>query len=161
MAFDIHKWQAKQWKLDRDNALNEAMYTYLGPKGENGPITMKVQVAQFIKKKGGNKKGYFLVAAKHLNKAKKLYQKYRGNFKNADFQDDMFDLMYENIVSEAGMDKRFAKEFESSCKAFINHIKSEIKTAEGSDKKVLTTMLKNLETVAGYPKLMGRLVGFE
>ena len=58
MAFDIHKWQAKQWKLDRDNTLNEAMYTYLGPKGENGPITMKVQVAQFIKKKGGNKKGY-------------------------------------------------------------------------------------------------------
>ena len=161
MAFDIHKWQAKQWKLDRDNTLNEAMYTYLGPKGENGPITMKVQVAQFIKKKGGNKKGYFLVAAKHLNKAKKLYQKYRGNFKNADFQDDMFDLMYENIVSEAGMDKRFAKEFESSCNAFINHVKEEIKTAEGTDKKVLTTMLKNLETVKGYPKLMARIVGFE
>jgi len=80
--------------------LNEAMYTYLGPKGENGPITMKVQVAQFIKKKGGNKKGYFLVASKHLNKAKKLYQKYRGNFKNADFQDAMFDLMYETYMYE-------------------------------------------------------------
>ena len=42
MAFDIHKWQAKQWKAERDNTLNEAMYTYLGPKGENGPITMNV-----------------------------------------------------------------------------------------------------------------------
>jgi hypothetical protein len=100
MAFDIHSWQYKQWKADKANTLNEAMYTYIGPKGENGPITVKAQVAQFIKKKGGNKKGYFLVAAKQLNKAKKVYQKYRGNFKNADFQDDMFDLMYENIVSE-------------------------------------------------------------
>ena len=66
-----------------------------------------------------------------------------------------------NPLTEAGMDKRFAKEFETSCKAFINHIKHELESAEGSDKSVLKKMKKNLETVAGYPKLMGKLVGYE
>ena len=169
MAFDIHKWQAKQWKADRDNTLNEAMYTYLGPKGENGPITMKVQVAQFIKKKGGNKKGYFLVAAKHLNKAKKLYQKYRGNFKNADFQDDMFDLMYENIVSEAGMDKRFMQDWEKSTKALLNHMKHEYdeltRTGDHMRKKNaykwLRGAMKDVDKVTGYAAQMAKFFGTE
>ena len=56
-------------------------------------------------------------------------------------------------------DDRFAKEYEKSTKAFINHIKHELKTAEGSDKSVLKKMLQNLQTVAGYPKLMARIVG--
>ena len=67
----------------------------------------------------------------------------------------------EESVNEAGMDKGFEKEFESSCNAFINHIKEEIKTAEGSDKSVLQKMLKNLSTVKGYPKLMAKIVGYE
>ena len=67
----------------------------------------------------------------------------------------------ESKLTEAGMDKRFEKEFESSCNAFINHIKEEIKTAEGSDKSVLQKMLKNLLTVKGYPKLMAKVVGYE
>tara|TARA_Y100000592_G_scaffold101195_2_gene186741 strand:+ start:9200 stop:9547 length:348 start_codon:yes stop_codon:yes gene_type:complete len=62
-------------------------------------------------------------------------------------------------LTEAEMDRQFAKEFESNCKAFVNHIKHELKTAEGSDKTVLQKMLKNLLVVSGYPKLMSRIVG--
>tara|TARA_R100001015_G_C4635246_1_gene204227 strand:- start:3612 stop:3959 length:348 start_codon:yes stop_codon:yes gene_type:complete len=62
-------------------------------------------------------------------------------------------------LTEAEMDKQFAKEFESNCKAFINHIKHELKTAESSDAMVLRKMLKALLVVSGYPKLMSRIVG--
>ena len=62
-------------------------------------------------------------------------------------------------LGEAPMDKRFAKNFEKDCKAFINHIKHELQSAEGSDKTVLQKMLKNLLVVLGYPKLMSRIVG--
>ena len=62
-------------------------------------------------------------------------------------------------LTEEPMDKTFSKDWEGSAKAFINHIKHELQSAEGSDKTVLQKMLKNLETVAGYPKLMGRIVG--
>ena len=65
----------------------------------------------------------------------------------------------ESKINEAPMDKRFAKEFESSVKAFTNHIKHELSSAQGSDKSVLKKMLQNLMTVSGYPKLMTRIVG--
>jgi hypothetical protein len=64
-------------------------------------------------------------------------------------------------INEAPMDDRFAKEYEKSTKAFINHIKHELTSAEGSDKSVLKKMLQNLMTVSGYPKLMGRLTGMQ
>ena len=64
-----------------------------------------------------------------------------------------------SMKNEAEMDRRFAKEFESSMKAFINHTKHELQSAKGSDKSVLKKMLQNLQTVAGYPKLMARIVG--
>jgi len=73
--------------------------------------------------------------------------------------EEQWKKQWDQKLTEAEMDKRFAKEFESSCNAFINHIKSELKTAQGSDKSVLQRMLKNLLTVKGYPKLMGRIVG--
>ncbi len=64
-------------------------------------------------------------------------------------------------VNEAPMDDRFAKEYEVSTKAFINHIKHELSSAEGADKSVLKKMLQNLMTVSGYPKLMGRMTGMK
>ena len=64
-----------------------------------------------------------------------------------------------SMKNEAEMDRRFAKEFESSMKAFINHTKHELQSAKCSDKSVLKKMLQNLQTVAGYPKLMARIVG--
>ena len=48
-----------------------------------------------------------------------------------------------------------------SAKAFINHVKHELKSAKGADKTVLKKMLQNLETVSGYPTLMGRVVGMK
>ena len=70
-------------------------------------------------------------------------------------------MIKEEILSllEAPMDKTFSKDYEGSTKAFINHIKHELQSAKGSNKTVLQKMIKNLQTVAGYPKLMGRLVG--
>ncbi len=64
-------------------------------------------------------------------------------------------------INEAPMDDRFAKEFEEQVKAFTNHIKHELSSAEGSDKTVLQKMHKNLLIVSGYPKLMSRLVGMK
>ena len=62
-------------------------------------------------------------------------------------------------INEAPMDDRFAKEFKEQIMAFTNHIKHELSSAEGSDKTVLQKMHKNLLIVAGYPKLMARIVG--
>jgi len=64
-------------------------------------------------------------------------------------------------VNEAPMDKVFQKDWNKSAKAFITHIKHELKTAKGADKTVLKKMLQNLETVAGYPALMGRVAGMQ
>jgi hypothetical protein len=66
---------------------------------------------------------------------------------------------FESKINEAPMDDRFAKEWEEQAKAFTNHIKHELQSAEGSDKAVLQKMHKNLLIVSGYPKLMGRIVG--
>ena len=64
-------------------------------------------------------------------------------------------------VNEAPMDKVFQKDWNKSAKAFITHIKHELKTAKGADKTVLKKMLQNLETVAGYPTLMGKVAGMQ
>jgi hypothetical protein len=74
---------------------------------------------------------------------------------------ELKNMIKEEILSllEAPMDKTFSKDYEGSTKAFINHIKHELQSAKGSNKTVLQKMLKNLQTVAGYPKLMSRLVG--
>jgi len=65
----------------------------------------------------------------------------------------------EGKLTEAPMDNRFAKDFEKDCKVLITHIKYEMKTAKGPDKSVFKKMLQNLKTVAGYPVLIGKMVG--
>tara|TARA_B110000977_G_C10944201_1_gene442030 strand:+ start:734 stop:1009 length:276 start_codon:yes stop_codon:yes gene_type:complete len=69
------------------------------------------------------------------------------------------DIVNEEKLTEAPMDNRFAKDFEKDCKVLIAHIKHEMKTAKGADKSVFKKMLKNLQTVAGYPALIGKMVG--
>ena len=64
-------------------------------------------------------------------------------------------------IVEAGMDKTFEGEWESNCKALHRHIGEELKTAKGADKGVLKKMLTTVATVAGYPKLMGKMFGYE
>ena len=70
-------------------------------------------------------------------------------------------MKMEGKLNEAPMDDRFAKEYEMSTKAFINHIKHELSSAEGADKSVLKKMLQNLMTVSGYPQLMARMTGMK
>ena len=66
----------------------------------------------------------------------------------------------EEKLDEAPMDKSFAKDFEKSTNAFINHVQSEMKNSDsGADRLVFKKMLQNLRTVQGYPQLMTRLVG--
>ena len=48
----------------------------------------------------------------------------------------------EGKLNEAPMDKRFVKDWDKSAKAFINHIKHELKKAKGADKTVLKKMLQ-------------------
>lgn len=67
----------------------------------------------------------------------------------------------ENTIAEIGMDKTFEGEWEANCKAFHRHIGTEMKTAKGADKATLKKMLMTIATVAGYPKLMGKIVGYE
>jgi|TARA_R110000782_G_scaffold187585_1_gene277731 hypothetical protein len=65
----------------------------------------------------------------------------------------------EGRLNEAPMDRGFAKDFEKDCKVLITHVKHEMKTAKGADKSVFKKMLQNLQTVAGYPALIGKMVG--
>ena len=74
---------------------------------------------------------------------------------------DKFDInAYQSKnLNEAPMDKGFARDFEKDCKVLITHVKHEMKTAKGADKSVFKKMLQNLQTVAGYPALIGKMVG--
>ena len=72
---------------------------------------------------------------------------------------DINEWQSKNNINEAPMDNRFAKEFEKDCKVLITHVKHEMKTAKGADKSVFKKMLQNLQTVAGYPALIGKKVG--
>jgi len=72
---------------------------------------------------------------------------------------DINEWQSKNNINEAPMDNRFAKEFEKDCKVLITHVKHEMKTAKGADKSVFKKMLQNLQTVAGYPALIGKMVG--
>jgi len=85
---------------DDTTSVNEAMYTVIDPRGNHGPLAPKIQVQQYARKKGGAKKGYFVVASKNINKAKKLYGAAGGWQKSEKFQDAMWDLMYEGLISE-------------------------------------------------------------
>jgi len=96
-----------QEKSDRElfyNHINESAvnendkYVVIDPKGNPGPATIKIQAFQHAKKKGGNKKGFFVVLAKNARKAQKLVGKHGGNLPEK-AQDKMFDMMYEGYKS--------------------------------------------------------------
>ena len=58
-------------------------------------------------------------------------------------------------VNEAPMDKVFQKDWNKSAKAFITHIKHELKTAKGADKTVLKKMLLDVMSYGVAPYLAG------
>ena len=80
---------------------------------------------------------------------------------------DIFKQMTEGkiTITEAPMDKRFQKEWEQMHKAFINHLKHEIKKGKGvigqTNLGALKNMLRSCETAKGFAKLLGQIVGDE
>jgi len=63
-------------------------------------------------------------------------------------------------LTEAPMDKRFAKEWERSCKVLLTHLEHEQKSSKlGAHKGTVKKMIDMLRTVKGYTDLMGDLFG--
>jgi len=94
-----------EFNLANESKLTEAAdYTVIDPRGNAGAIAPKVQVQQHAKKKGGNKKGYFVVHKSNIKKAKKLYGKYGFKYSDEKLQDLMWDFMYESELNENKFD---------------------------------------------------------
>ena len=80
---------------------------------------------------------------------------------------DIFKQMTEGkiTITEAPMDKRFQKEWEQMHKAFINHLKHEIKKGKGvvgqTNLGAMKNMLRSCEVAKGFAKLLGQIVGDE
>jgi hypothetical protein len=168
MVYIVKAKDGKQWAIHqselsmRESKLNKKDVSYqlsIDYTGRTKPKVTKLnnkQLSVFYGYKVNPKD--VIKSIKKLNPSIKLKHKaWKDNMSGG----GVHSFIIESKLTEAGMDKRFAKEFESSCNAFMNHIKEEIKTAEGSDKSVLQKMLKNLSTVKGYPKLMAKIVGYE
>ena len=67
---------------------------------------------------------------------------------------------WDKKLTEAEMDKRFAKEFESSCKALLNHIKSELsKGPKGQTRAQLQLYAKEIAKAMEVPKKLAKIVG--
>tara|TARA_R100001377_G_scaffold81392_1_gene60871 strand:- start:191 stop:493 length:303 start_codon:yes stop_codon:yes gene_type:complete len=63
-------------------------------------------------------------------------------------------------MNEAEMDKGFMKEWERNCKVLITHLEHEQKSSKlGAHKGTVKKMIDTLQTVKGYPELMGDLFG--
>ena len=68
--------------------------------------------------------------------------------------------LQEDNLTEAPMDKRFAKEWERSCKVLLTHLEHEQKSSKlGAHKGTVKKMIDMLRTVKGYPDLMASLFG--
>ena len=63
-------------------------------------------------------------------------------------------------LSEAPMDKRFAKNFEKDCKALLNHIKSELaKGPKGMQRAQLQLYAKEIAKAMEVPSKLAKIVG--
>ena len=67
--------------------------------------------------------------------------------------------LQEDNLTEAPMDKRFAKEWEGNCKVLITHLEHEQKGKLGAHKGTVKKMIDMLRTVKGYPDLMSHMFG--
>jgi len=150
-----------QEKSDREllyNHINELAvnendkYVVIDPKGNPGPATVKVQAFQHAKKKGGNKKGFFVVLAKNARKAQKLVGKHGGNLPEK-AQDKMFDMMYEGYKSN------IKKKWDST-DAMLDDLREFILDAKDSGGEDLVRDIHNaLRLMTNYAE--GELKAFE
>ena len=127
-------------------------YVVIDPKGNPGPATVKVQAFQHAKKKGGNKKGFFVVLAKNARKAQKLVGKHGGNLPEK-AQDKMFDMMYEGYKSN------IKKKWDST-DAMLDDLREFILDAKDSGGEDLVRDIHNaLRLMTNYAE--GELKAFE
>ena len=69
---------------------------------------------------------------------------------------------WDKKLTEAEMDKRFAKEFETNCKALLNHIKHELsKGPKGQTRAQLQLYAKEIAKAMEVPKKLAKIVGEE
>ena len=65
----------------------------------------------------------------------------------------------EGRLTEAPMDKRFAKEWEKNSVVLLRHLEHEQKSVQGAYKSTVKKMIQTIRAVKAYPELMGRMFG--
>ena len=80
----------KKHKGVNESTVNES-YVVIDPRGNARPVGSKIQGDKYVK----NKKGYYVILAKHQLKARRAIEKAGGNSTSRKIQDLMFDLRYE------------------------------------------------------------------
>ena len=94
-------------RLIKESKLNEEKYVLLDKLANVIGTGMKSQVNQALKKKGGNKKGFFAVPQKNALKAKRALEKLKGNWNSPEYADKMMDLYWEGKLNEIDMNDPF------------------------------------------------------
>ena len=69
-------------------------------------------------------------------------------------------IKLKKLLNEAPMDRRFQKEWESNCKALLNHIKHELsKGPMGQKRAQLQLYSKEITKAMEVPKKLAKIVG--
>lgn len=120
----------------------EVKYSVIDPRGNVVGTGMKMQASQMAKKKGGTKKGFYVVQAKNGLKARRAIEKANGKVSDK-FQDHMSDLYWEGVMNESDDNYRKALEkiardkqlkmLSAKDKATLLKIAQMMKTANESD----------------------------
>ena len=88
----------------------DAKYSVIDGRGNVIGTGMKIQANGMAKKKGGSKKGFFVIQAKNAMKARRALEKVKGNYSDAKFQDKVSDLYWEGVMNESDENYRKALE---------------------------------------------------
>ena len=80
----------KKHKGVNESTVNES-YVVIDPRGNARPVGSRIQGDKYVR----NKKGYYVILAKHQLKARRAIEKAGGNSTSRKIQDLMFDLRYE------------------------------------------------------------------
>jgi len=121
-------------------SINESReFVIIDPRGNSRPVGSKIQGAQYIKKMGGPRNGYYMVLKKNALKARRAIEKAGGRASSTKVQNTMFDLLYEGKLNEAT-----AKD------TLTNAVKALMKTTGGRklDKNYVKDYLKSIEQIA-------------
>ena len=125
----------------KEGKLNEGKWTVIDPRGNVIGSGMKTQANGMVKKKGGNKKGFFAVPAKFALKARRALEKARGNYSDKKYQDEMSDMYW---IGEGKLNEVTAKDM-------LQHaVNALTKTFGGKklDQRYVKEYLKSIEQMA-------------